>query len=87
MEMNWRLKAFPVVSLLYVCIRFLALTGYTVHQLALTCTILDKLTSGNIPTLYEMEKLNRDCTPSERDTNRLFIPFRLWLFKSSHCLY
>ena len=51
--------------------------GYTVHQLALTCTMLDKLTSGNIPSLYEMEKLNRDCTPSERDTNRLFIRFRL----------
>ena len=44
---------FPVVSLLYVCIRFLALTGYTVHQLALTCTMLDKLTCVNIPTLYE----------------------------------
>ena len=77
--MEMKTNSFPCCfnSLLYVCIRFLALTGYTVYHLALTCTTLDKLTSGNIPTLYEMEKLNRDCTPSERDTNLLLIRLRL----------
>ena len=74
MKTNSFPSCFPVVCLYSV---FGLDRVYCASAIALTCTMLDKLTSGNIPTLYEMEKLNRDCIPSERDTNLLLIRFRL----------